>query len=256
MMKKISVLFLYLLVGSKVFALSPSVPSIRFFFYGFPDDTTSVLQLLLPGSPKPFIFPHERDTSGYRFYYKNDKAYASYKPGTTGFILRYCSHSDTLISEPIQPEAYTSVFHVTTDGHTLSAEDHTPAILKETPVIRYLTALFYNLVSYAVMSLLLMKIFGYTATGRFTLFVLAVRLVSFSVFWFVIMGLMNNTTGFILGSVFLIVSETLAMYFLTKRSLPAGKLALLILFLNISSMMCGGVTAVLKSVLTPYLIQS
>lgn len=154
--------------------------------------------------------------------------------------LMFVFTDDTLYSEVFRKSAFHSAYEVTVSKNGVAVHDVTPWYVREGDPYAFIRALVVTVVVELLALLLVLFIFKYPHKGRFLLAVLLANLISLPIFWFGIMGVLNSTAGWFVGEAFVLVFESLFVWYFMKKPSSFGRMFLLLFFLNFLSMLAGG----------------
>ena len=154
--------------------------------------------------------------------------------------LMFVFTDDTLYSEIFEKQAFHSTYNVTVNDDKIVMENTTPWFLKEVDPYTFFRALLITLLVESLALLLVLSIFKYPHKFKFWVAVFLANLISLPIFWYGIMGLFNSTWGWFLGEAFVVLFESLFVWYFLRKPGPLGRIALLMLFLNFLSVMAGG----------------
>lgn len=166
------------------------------------------------------------------------------RSGAYGYLpfqrLMFVFTDDTLYSDFFERAAFGSTYEVTVTDTEIRIENTTPWIVRDVEPYSFIRALSVTVLVELLGLLLVLFLFKYPDKGRFLLAVLLANLISLPVFWFGIMGLLNSTTGWFIGELFVVLFESVFVWYFMKKPSSLGRMALLVLFLNFLSMLAGG----------------
>lgn len=154
--------------------------------------------------------------------------------------LMFVFTDDTLYSGFFERAAFGSTYEVTVTDTEIRIDDTTPWIARDVEPYSFIRALLVTVSVELLGLLLVLLIFKYPNKGRFLLAVLLANLVSLPIFWFGIMALLNSTAGWFIGELFVLLFESVFVWYFMKKPSSLGRMALLVLFLNFLSMLAGG----------------
>lgn len=166
----------------------------------------------------------------------NSLAY-SYRPYHK--LMLVLTH-DTLYSPIFEKQAFNSSYSVIVSKSGLKVENTTSWFMREVEPYSFIRAVVITLTVEMLGMFVLLMLFGYPDKKPFLWAVLFANLISLPIFWFGIMNLMNSSLGWIMGELFVLVFETLFVWFFTKKVGSLGRMAVLVFILNFLSMLAGG----------------
>lgn len=164
--------------------------------------------------------------------------------------LMFVFTDDTLYSPMFDKQAFSSTYDVTVTDTGITVKNTTHWFFREDNPYPFLRALITTLLIELGGLWVVLLLFRYPQKKRFLLVALLANLISLPVFWFGIMGVMNSTAGWWLGELFVIVFETLFIWYFMGKATPLGRMALLALFLNFLSMLASGAALFLMMILS------
>lgn len=146
----------------------------------------------------------------------------------------------TILSEAFEPAGFISDYEVRMSEKGITVSNQTPFFYRNTQFPGYLKNLFITILTEVLFSFIILRIFNYSNTKAFLQFLIPANLVSITLFWWVLMPLLNSASGYFVGVAVMIAIESGIIWFGIKKEIPFGKTASIVFFVNLMGIVAGG----------------
>ncbi len=237
--------FFLLYTTTEILAQKGPMPGMNFkFFYGaeaftHPDKIFQIQSNSAEFTEPDTIGKYGTSEGSFECFDKNNclsssKGYKQYQK------LVFVYRDKTVLSEAFEPAGFISDYEVRMSEKGITVSNQTPFFYRNTQFPGYLKNLFITILTEVLFSLIILRIFNYSNTKAFLQFLIPANLVSITLFWWVLMPLLNSASGFFVGEAAMIAIESGIIWFGIKKEIPFGKTASIVFFVNLMGLVAGG----------------